>query len=144
MATERSAVLAYNLLHAGVRDLGERAVADTLIAPIRRQEPGHFAFYRLSARALWAELAAWQRWLVRRMRRFSFAPVGANDATQSADFGDVMRALGIDRDVDDFAAQVARVESELLWAHRRGLAVPAYVLGAFRDAVALAAARGAA
>ncbi|CAI9402293.1 GTP-binding protein LepA [Nocardioides sp. T2.26MG-1] len=144
MATERSAVLAYNLLHAGVRELGEHAVADTLIAPIRRQEPGHFAFYQLSARALWAELAAWQRWLVRRMRRLSFAPVGANDAAQSADFGDVMRALGIDRDVDDFAAQVSRVESELLWAHRRGLAVPPYVVRAFREAAELAAVRRAA
>lgn len=144
MATERSAVLAYNLLHAGVRELEEHAVADTLIAQIRRQEPGHFAFYRLSARALWAELAAWQRWLVRRMRRFSFAPVGANDATQAADFGDVMHALGIDRDVDAFAAQVSRVESELLWAHRRGLAVPPYVLRAFREAVELATVRRAA
>ena len=144
MATERSAVLAYNLLHTGVVELGEDAVAHTVIAPIRRQEPGHFAFYRLSARALWAELAAWQRWLVRRMRRLSFAPVGANDATQAADFGDVMRTLGIDRDPDDFAAQIARVETELLWAHRRGLAVPPYVVRAFRDAVELAAARRAA
>ena len=143
MATERSAVLAYNLLHAGVLEMDERAIAHTVIAPIRRQEPGHFAFYRLSARALWAELAAWQRWLVRRMRRFSFAPVGANDATQTADFGDVMSTLGIDRDPDDFAAQIARVETELLWAHRRGLAVPPYVVRAFREAVELAAARAA-
>lgn len=143
MATERSAVLAYNLLHAGVLEMDERAIAHTVIAPIRRQEPGHFAFYRLSARALWAELAAWQRWLVRRMRRFSFAPVGANDATQTADFGDVMCTLGIDRDPDDFAAQIARVETELLWAHRRGLAVPPYVVRAFREAVELAAARAA-
>ncbi len=140
-ATERSAVLAYHLLHTGLLELGEDAVAHTLIAPIRRQEPGHFAFYRLSALGLWAELAAWQRWLVRRMRRFSFAPVGANDAAQAADFGGVMRTLDIDRDTDGFAAQVSRVERELLWAHRRGLAVPAYVLRAFRDAVELAVAR---
>lgn len=43
MATERSAVLACNLLHDGVRELGETAVADAVIAPIRRQEPGHYA-----------------------------------------------------------------------------------------------------
>ncbi|HEY0949939.1 GTP-binding protein LepA, partial [Nocardioides sp.] len=125
MATERSAVIAYNLLHGGVTELGEHAVADTVIAPIRRQEPGHYAFYQLSARGLWAELAGWQRWLVRRMRRLSFAPVGANDAAQVADFGAVMRTLGIDQDTDGFAAQVARVERDLLWAHRRGLRVPA-------------------
>ena len=139
MATERSAVLAYNLLHDGVVELGERAVAETVIAPIRRQEPGHYAFYQLSARGLWAELAGWQRWLVRRMRRFSFAPVGANDAAQTADFGAVMRTLGIDRDTDAFAEQVSRVERDLLWAHRRGLKVPPYVVRAFRDAVERAA-----
>jgi len=143
MATERSAVIAYNLLHDGVTDLGEHAVASTVIAPIRRQEPGHYAFYRLSARGLWAELACWQRWLVRRMRQLSFAPVGANDAAQAADFGAVVRALGIDRDVDGFAIQVARVERDLLWAHRRGLRVPAYVARAFRDAVEAAEIRAA-
>ncbi len=143
MATERSAVLAYNLLHDGVAELGEHAVASTVIAPIRRQEPGHYAFYQLSARGLWAELAGWQRWLVRRMRRLSFAPVGANDAAQVADFGAVMRTLGIDRDTDGFATQVARVERDLLWAHRRGLRVPAYVARAFRDAVERAESRAA-
>ena len=65
MATERSAVLAYNLLHRGTLDMGEDAVAKTVIGQIKRQEPGHYAFYQLSARGLWAELAAWQRWMVR-------------------------------------------------------------------------------
>ena len=144
MATERSAVLAYNLLHDGVAELGEDAIAQTVVAPIRRQEPGHYAFYQLSARGLWAELASWQRWLVRRMRSFSFAPVGANDDRQKADFGDLMATLGIDRDAEEFAAQISRVERELLWAHRRGLRVPAYVARAFREAVELAEARRAA
>jgi len=141
MATERSAVLAYNLLHDGVRDIGEEAVARTVIAPIRRQEPGHYAFYQLSARGLWAELAAWQRWMVRRMRSLSFGPVGANNDTQRADFGDMLATLGIDRDVEAFAAQISRVERELLWAHRAGLRVPPYVATAFREAVEVAQAR---
>ena len=144
MATERSAVLAYNLLYDGVVALGEDAVAQTVIAPIRRQEPGHYAFYQLSARGLWAELAGWQRWMVRRMRRFSFAPVGANNPEQAADFGDVMHTLGIAADPEDFAGQISRVERDLLWAHRRGLRVPPYVARAFREAVELAAARRAA
>jgi hypothetical protein len=138
MATERSAVLAYNLLYDGVLDMGEDAVAQTVIAPIRRQEPGHYAFYQLSARGLWEQLAGWQRWMVRRMRSFSFAPVGANDATQKADFGDMLHTLGIDRDPDAFAGQISRVERELLWAHHRGLKVPPYVARAFREAVELA------
>ena len=144
MATERSAVLAYNLLHDGVVELGESAIAQTVIAPIRRQEPGHYAFYQLSARGLWGQLTGWQRWMVRRMRSFSFSPVGANDDAQRADFGDLMRTLRIDEDPDDFAGQISRVERELLWAHRSGLRVPPYVATAFREAVELAKARRAA
>ena len=141
MATERSAVLAYNLLHKGVAELGEDPVARTVIDPIKRQEPGHYAFYQLSARGLWGQLAGWQRWLVRRMRSLSFAPVGANNNVQKADFGDLMATLGIDGRSDDFAGQISRVERELLWAHRSGLAVPPYVAKAFREAVELAEVR---
>jgi hypothetical protein len=144
MATERSAVLAYNLLHDGVVEMGESAIAETVIAPIKRQEPGHYAFYQLSARGLWTQLAAWQKWMVRLMRTFSFAPVGANNAAQRADFGDMLQTLGIDREVDRFSTQISRVERELLWAHKRGLKVPPYVAAAFRDAVDLAAVRRAA
>ncbi|GEP35513.1 hypothetical protein NSZ01_32810 [Nocardioides szechwanensis] len=141
MATERSAVLAYNLLHDGVLELGEDAVARTVIAPIRRQEPGHYAFYQLSSRGLWSELAVWQKWLVRQLRRRSFGPVGTNNAEQRADFGDVMQTLGIADDSDRFATQIARVEQELLWARSGGLPVPPYILAAFRDAVLLARSR---
>jgi hypothetical protein len=138
MATERSAVLAYNLLHRGTIDLGEEAIAQSVIGPIKRQEPGHFVFYQLSARALWAELGAWQRWMVRFMRRASFAPVGANNPAQKADFGDVLASLGITQGLDDFVVQVSRVEKELLWARDRGLKVPDYVSRAFHEAVELA------
>ncbi|WP_372728759.1 GTP-binding protein LepA [Nocardioides sp.] len=143
MATERSAVLAYNLLYDGVVELGEDAIASTVIAPIRRQEPGHYAFYQLSARGLWAELSGWQRWLVRRLRTISFAPVGANNPGQAADFGDVMETLGIAEESDRFAGEISRVERELLWARDRGLQVPEYVARAFREAVELARARAA-
>lgn len=141
MSTERSAVLAYNLLHDGILELGEQAVAHTVVAPIRRQEPGHYAFYRLSAVGLWPQLAGWQRWLVRRMRAVSFGPVGVNDDDQRADFGDVLTSLGIAERTDDFAGQALRVERDLLWAHRNGMTVPPYALAAFRDAVRLAARR---
>ena len=141
MATERSAVLAYNLLHDGVVEMGETAVAETVVAPIRRQEPGHYAFYKMSAIGLAEQLAPWQRWLVRRLRQLSFAPVGANDATQLADFGDVMETLGITEDLEDFTETIARVERELLWAQADGMRVPPYVLAAFRDAAERAAER---
>ena len=138
MATERSAVVAYNMLHRGLLELGETAIATTVVGQIKRQEPGHYAFYQLSARGLWSQLSGWQRWLVRMMRRISFAPVGANNAQQKAEFGAVMASLGIADDLDGFAGQISRVERELLWARHRGLKVPDYVARAFHEAVELA------
>ena len=140
-STERSAVLAYNLLHEGMTAIGETAVAETIVAQIKRQEPGHHAFYSMSARGLAEQLAPWQTWLVRRLRALSFAPVGVNNAEQLADFGDVMDSLGITGQLESFAEQASRVERELLWAHERGMRVPTYVLQAFRDAAAAAYSR---
>ena len=141
MSTERSEVRAYNSQHCGVVELGEKAVADTVVAPIRRQEPGHYAFYKMSARGLAEQLSGWQRWLVRTMRRVHFAPVGANSAQQRADFGDLIKALEIDRDLEAFARHLSRAERELLWAKDSGMRVPEYVVAAFREAVELAEAR---
>ena len=80
----------------------------------------------------------WQKFLVRHLRRISFAPVGANNAEQKADFGDLLGALGIDDDLESFALQISRVERELFWAQKQGMRVPDYVLVAFREAVELA------
>jgi len=143
LATERSAVLAYNKLHAGLVELGERAVAATVVAPIRRQEPGHFAYYQFAARDLWPQLASWQRWLVRTLRRKTFGPVGVDTKQQKVEFGHTMKALGIntgdEADLRHYATQVGRVEHELLWAHRKGLRVPDYVFKALRSAAGAAA-----
>ncbi len=122
-------------------ELGETAVAETVVAQIRRQEPGHYAFYKMSARGLSEQLSAWQRFLVRHLRRLSFAPVGANNEMQKADFGEVMASLGIDRDIESFAVQISRVERDLLWARDRGMRVPDYVVASFREAVELAETR---
>ncbi|TWD73457.1 hypothetical protein FB561_7348 [Kribbella amoyensis] len=139
MATERSAVLAYSDLHGGLLRLGERAIAKTVIAPIRRQEPGHFAYYQIAARGLWGQLGSWQKWLVRTLRRKTFAPVGVGNDHQRIHFGTVMRKLGVatgdDSAVARYAEQVARIEYELLWAHRNGLRVPTYVADAFHRAL---------
>jgi hypothetical protein len=143
MTTERSALLAYHRLHDGMVELGEAAVAETVITPIRRQEPGHYAFYQMSARLLWDQFSPWQRWLVRRLRSWTFAPVGANDDTQLADVGEMMLDLGIQdaTSAAEFAAEVARVESDLLAQQARGMSVPGYIARSFRNAVELAEAR---
>ena len=144
-ATERSAVIAYSRLAEGLRTTGERAISETVIAPIKRQEPGHFAFYRLSAEVLVHEegLNDWQLHLVRILRKRSFDLVGVNNPRQRADFGDVARALDFDRDLIAVARQVSLVERELLWAQHHGLKVPRYFLTAFQEAIALSTVRSA-
>ena len=128
MSTERSAVLAYNLLHDGVAEMGETAVAETIVAPISRQEPGHYAFYKMSARGLAEQLAPWQRWLVRRLRALSFAPVGANNAEQKADFGDLMETLGITATLDDLRRARSPASSASCCGRATdGMRVPPYV-----------------
>ena len=143
VATEQSAILAYNRLYEGLLDLGEKAVATTVIAPIRRQEPGHFAYYKIAAQGLWSEMAGWQKWLVRTLRRHTFEPVGAYTKKQWAEFGAVMHLLGITTEgetgLSRYAQQIGRFELELLWAMKQGLRVPTYVADSLRVAAKLAA-----
>ncbi|WP_246159634.1 GTP-binding protein LepA [Nocardioides antri] len=113
MTTERSAVLAYQHLYEGLLSMGEDAIAVTAVAPIRRQEPGHYAYYQMSARELWARLTPWQQWLTRRLRSISFAPVGANSPQELRQVGEMMLAFDIRRrgEIDEFARSVARSEA---------------------------------
>ena len=143
-ATERSAVMAYNTLDAGLTEMGEHAIARTIIAPIKRQEPGHLAFYSMSARAMVGagELAPWQMRLARFLRSRSFGLVGVNSSAQLADAGGMIVATGVDADLRRYARDISRVEANLLWAHQRGMEVPGYVLAALRDAVEAYRARG--
>jgi hypothetical protein len=145
LATERSAVLAYNKLHTGLIELGERAIAATVVAPIKRQEPGHFAYYQMAAQELWGQLSGWQRWLTRSLRKRTFEVVGAYNKRQVTEFGDVMDALEVSKggevDLREYARQVGRAEYELMFAHRSGLRVPDYVFKSLRRSAELAAER---
>jgi hypothetical protein len=145
MTTERSALLAYHRLHDGLVEIGERATAETVITPIRRQEPGHYAYYRMAADFLWSRLSPWQQWLVQRLRSVTFAPVAANGTSQLADVGDMMRQLHITstEEVSSFAEQASRVERDLIWADQEGLRVPPYIVRSFSDALRLSEERDA-
>ena len=98
-------------------------------AQIRRQEPGHYAFYKMSARGLWPRSSrpgssGWSG----ACARISFAP-GRRQQRRAE--GRLRRPDGAPSastdDLDDFAEQISRVERELLWARDRGLRVPDYV-----------------
>ena len=139
MTTERSALLAYHLLNDGLSEMGETALAQTVVTPIRRQEPGHYAFYQMSCRGLWSRLDTWQQWLVRRLRAASFAPVAANSPSQLADVGGMMSQLGVQDPAAaaSFGEQVSRVERDLLFAQEDGLRVPPYIARSFNECLRL-------
>ena len=127
-----------------MQELGETAISETIITPIKQQEPGHFAFYQMSATAMIQDkvLKPWQLFLTRVMREKSYHMVGTNRMKRyQADMGRVMADLGLDDDLEGYAREVGRVENRLLWAHRQGMDVPPYVLKAFHRAVELARAR---
>jgi hypothetical protein len=139
-STERQAVLAYNQINRGMQELGETAISETIITPIKQQEPGHFAFYQMSATAMIQDkvLRPWQLFLTRVMREKSYNLVGTNRMKQyQADMGGVMADLGLDNDLEGYAREVGRVETRLLWAHKQGMEFPPYILKALKESVDL-------
>ena len=138
-ATEKSAMLAYQSMSEGLAAMGEDAVRTTVVEAIKVQEPGHFAFYRMSALELVQSgaLAPWQLHLARFLRSKTFGLVGAKTRGQRTQFGSVLVELGMDQELERNVRDIVRVETQLLRAADQGLAVPAYALAAFRDAAAL-------
>ena len=143
-STERQAVLAYNALASAVGDLGEDALLETIITPIKRQEPGHFAFYQMSATKITTDgtLRPWQLWLARELRSRTYELVGTHrDPKHQAEMGEVILRLGFDADLEDYAREIGRLEARLLYANDKGMQFPPYVLKALHESVELAQSR---
>lgn len=139
-STERQAVLAYNQLTDGLDEMGEKAISQTLIGPIKQQEPGHFAFYQMSATSMVQHevLKPWQMWLARLLREKSFGLVGTNkNDLHRTQYGGVVIALGLDQKIEAYAREIGRLEARLLWAKDKGMEFPPYVLKALRESVAM-------
>lgn len=138
-STERQAVLAYNALTEQLTELGEDALVNTVIAPIKRQEPGHFAFYQMSATKIVGELRPWQLYLARQLRSRSYELVGTHrDPAYQAQMGHVSRILGFADDPEGYAREIGRLEARLLWANEQGMEFPPYVLEAIKQSARLA------
>lgn len=144
-STERQAVLAYSSLTKELDRMGERAISATIIQPIKRQEPGHFAFYRMSAEKMVQDqvLRPWQVYVTRLLRSKSFTMVGVDYVNAyKAHFGGVMTELGMDEEMEIYAKEIGRLEAKLLWANQNGMEFPPYFLKALRESVELYQAQG--
>jgi hypothetical protein len=139
-ATERQAVLAYNRFTRQLDELGEKAIAETIIGQIKRQEPGHFAFYQMSATQMIQDevLAPWQLYVARVLREKGFALVGTDYIPRyEANLGGLMIGLEIDQELVKYAKDIGRLEAKLLWANKNGMEFPPYFLEALRQSVDL-------
>jgi hypothetical protein len=138
-ATEKSAMMAYQRMSDGLAEMGETGVKSTVIDAIKVQEPGHFAYYRLSAEEMIQRgvLAPWQLNLARFIRSRTFGLVGAKTPDERAGYGSVIVTLGLEDEIERHVRDITRVETHLLHAHDQGMKVPAYALAAFRDAAEL-------
>jgi len=137
--TEKAAMMAYQAMSEGLGEMGETAIKNTVVDAIKVQEPGHFAFYRLSALEMVqaGALAPWQLHLARFLRSRNFSLVGAKTPEQRAQFGGVLVNLGLEDDLERNVRDIVRVETQLLSAQDQGMEVPEYALAAFRDAAEL-------
>lgn len=137
-STERQAVLAYNQFNSRLEEMGEDAIVETIITPIKRQEPGHFAYYRMSAERLGAKLRPWQIWLSQQLRSFSYNLVGTNgDEEYKQDMGGLMVTFDLDEDLEDYAREIGRLEAKIIWADHEGMKFPPYILERMRESVEL-------
>lgn len=137
-STERQAVVAYSSLIKQLDEMGEDAISKTVIHPIKQQEPGHFAFYQMSATRMMQDevLAPWQLFVARQLRSKTFTLVGVDYVKQyQADMGGVLTGLGMDAELEIYAKEIGRLEAKLLWANRNGMEFPPYFLKALRESV---------
>lgn len=137
-STERQAVLAYSSLTKELKHMGENAIAETIIHPIKQQEPGHFAFYKMSAEKMIQdeELKPWQLYVARLLRSKSFTMVGIDYVkAYQRHFGGVLTALSMEQELEVYAKEIGRLEARLLWAHEKGMDFPPYFLKALRESV---------
>lgn len=144
-ATERQAVVAYSNLIKELEKIGEPAIAKTVIHPIKQQEPGHFAFYQMSATRMIQDevLSPWQLFVARQLRSKTFTLVGEDYVRQyKADMGGVLVGLSMEEELEVFAKEIGRLEARLLWANEKGMEFPPYFLKALRESVEMFKAQG--
>ena len=95
---ERLAFSAYERMSEVLVELGEQALVETLMKPLRRDESAHLGYYRTAARDLRDRLDRWQLFVARNVIAHTYSPVGAGAPRDRPAFGATIRALG---DSDD-------------------------------------------
>lgn len=134
---EKLTAIGYELVKKQLAALGETALLETAIVPIKLQESKHYAYYKRSGEDVRDRLAPWQILASRTIKTHTYAPVGAGTTSQKADFGGISETLTQGKGVDAFADPVQKVAQDLLVAKDDGLKLPPFVRKGLQEAVEL-------
>ncbi len=139
---ERLTAIGYDRLRDRFLEIGETGFATTGVQAIRKQESGHYAYYRNAAFEVRSRLAGWQLHIARAVRIATYQPIGVRTrltgGARPADFGLAAVQLTGSPEIDDVAVPVQRVAQELLVRESQGARLPLFVQRALREAVAAA------
>lgn len=123
---ERLAFSAYERMSEVLSELGEAALVDTLMKPLRRDESAHLGYYRTAARDLRDRVDRWQLAGARAVITHTYSPVGAGASIDKPAFGATLAALG---DSTDIVERVQHLAESLLSVEERRL--PPFVARSF-------------
>lgn len=130
---EKLTFIGYERMATKLLAMGETALHETVIKPIRRQESGHLGYYKQAAQELKHHLKPWQIRLARRLSIATYAPVGAGNKSDKPDFGHVAETL-VGDNVEMFAAPIHRIAETALTIHTEET-LPPFVLKALQECI---------
>jgi hypothetical protein len=130
---EKLTFIGYERMAEKLKHMGEIALFETIIRPVRRQEAGHLGYYRQAAAIIKTHLNTWQLALARRISIKTYSPVGAGHPDDKAHFGHVAGAL-VGEDLPQFTDPIQHVAQELL-TNDQYTDVPKFVLKALKECV---------
>jgi len=139
-STEKGATSLYSHIYDGLVGMGEKRFADTGIAQIKKQEPGHFGFYRKQYEWLRPQMSDWDMRLARGIKRLGNPNVfpGATNKERKASLGrGVLQIVG-DDGLNALSLPIERLRAEMLEFKMKGGKIPRDGLKGLEEAVELA------
>ena len=130
---ERLTYRGYKLMEDRLTELGEKALANTIVIPILSQEAGHLGYYRLAANQIKQYLSPRQLAVARWISLKTYAPVGAGGKSDRPHFGHVAYRLAGDK-LPAFAKPIQDLGAELLGDEEHKITLP-FVLSALMSCV---------
>ena len=136
-ATEKAATHLYRTMDRNLTEINELAIAETVIRPVKRQEPVHDGFYGFSAHLLASKMSQPQLYMAKVVRDMIYRPVGVIDQVSERRMGNLLlRNVGATGpELDAYVQTISRVERQILYANDQGMKVPPYIVARLRDSI---------